>query len=339
MGLSGAMYTGLTGMSANSAWINNAGNNVANANTLAYKATAMHFQTQVSQMIRSAAGPSAVAGGRNPTQVGTGVAVGSTTRNFTAGSGQPTGIDTNLAIGGDGFFIIDVNGAQRYTRAGDFTRDPADNMVNANGNRLLGFGIDSNFNIVPGVLTEISIPLNKLTIAQATSSIMLSGALSTKGDAATQGSLNVSDALYSDAAATTAASAGTALTSLYTVAGGATPRFAAGDVITVQGLQKGLDSEENRTLATYTFEVGAANTTGSDDNGTTLQDFLDFLDEITGIDNGQGDGAGVTVNGSGQIVVQGNMGTLNDLTFGDDSVGVGSTASFGWTKAQQADGE
>ncbi|MCC7205377.1 MAG: hypothetical protein IT441_09885, partial [Phycisphaeraceae bacterium] len=64
MGLSGAMFTGLTGMSVNSAWINNAGNNIANANTLAYKSTAMHFQTQVSQMIRSAAGPSPTTGGR-----------------------------------------------------------------------------------------------------------------------------------------------------------------------------------------------------------------------------------------------------------------------------------
>ncbi|MCC7407979.1 MAG: flagellar hook-basal body complex protein, partial [Phycisphaeraceae bacterium] len=316
-----------------------AGNNIANANTLAYKSTAMHFQTQVSQMIRSAAGPSPTTGGRNPTQVGMGVTVGSTTRNFTTGSGQPTGVDTNMAISGDGFFAIDVNGSLRYTRAGDFTRDPADNLVNADGNRLQGFGIDENFNIVQGVLSDITIPLNKLTIAQATTRVTLAGTLDINGDATTQGSLNTSDALYSDSAGTIAATTATALTSLYTTAGGATPRFAAGDVITVSGVQKGLDGEENRTLSTYTFEVGASNTTGSDDNGTTLQDFLDFLDEITGIDNGQGDGAGVTVNASGQIVVQGNMGTLNDLTFGDNSVGVGSTASFGWTKAQQADGE
>ncbi|MCC6581903.1 MAG: flagellar hook-basal body complex protein, partial [Phycisphaeraceae bacterium] len=206
-------------------------------------------------------------------------------------------------------------------------------------NRLQGFGIDENFNVIQGVLTDVSIPLNKLTIAQATTRVTLGGALNSNGDATTQGSINTSDALYSDSAGTTAATTATALTSLYTTAGGATPRFVAGDVITVSGVQKGLDNEENRILSTYTFEVGAANTTGSDDNGTTVQDFLDFLDEVTGLDNGQGDGAGVTINGSGQIVVQGNSGTLNDLTFGGTSVGVGSTPSFGWSKAQQADGE
>ncbi|MCC7408997.1 MAG: flagellar hook-basal body complex protein [Phycisphaeraceae bacterium] len=338
MGLSGAMYTGLTGMSANSAWINNAGNNIANANTLAYKASAMHFQTQVSQMIRSAAGPSATSGGRNPTQVGMGVAVGSTTRNFTDGSGQPTGVATNMAISGDGFFVIDVNGSLRYTRAGDFTRDPADNLVNSDGNRLQGYGIDNNFNLVQGILTDITIPLNKLTIAQASTQVTLGGALDKNGDAATQGSINTSDALYSDSAATTAATTATALTSLYTTAGGATPRFAAGDVITLQGVQKGLDNEENRTLQTYTFEVGAANTTGSDDYGATVQDFLDFLGSVLGVDSSQGDGAGVTLDVSGRIVVQGNSGTLNDLTFADGSVAVGSNASFGWAKTQQADG-
>lgn len=342
MGLTGALYTGLSGMYANSEWITVSGNNIANVNTTSYKASRMGFETQISQLIRPASAPTENSGGVNASQSGLGVKVGSTSRNFNNGSLQPTGVKSDLAIQGDGFFIVDMNGLRRYTRDGNFGLDSDFVLVNSSGGRLQGYGVDSNFNIIEGVLGDLRIPKG-ISIAEATTTAKFKGNLDASGAVATRGSINTSMALYL-ADLTTAASATTALTALYRSDG--TKLFQSGDVITLSGVTKGRSSETDNTslgqmtIADHTFEV-ETNTRGADDSGTTLQDFLDFLEDVLGIDTSVGGGA--VVNGTGQIVVTGNTGETNDLTIdnGDIIVNKGSSNSkpFTWAKTQDADGE
>src|SRR5690606_35532778 len=122
-----------------------------------------------------------------------------------------------------------------------------------------------------------NIPLGD-TLARATENVSFAGNLNASGDVATVGSITTSGPLYTDALATTPATAGDALTSLFDAAGNAL--FSLGDVITISGAAKG-----GATLPDHTFEVGAANTTGSDGVGTLLSDFLTFLDQVLGLDS------------------------------------------------------
>jgi len=338
MSITRALFAGLTGLNANSQIIGVSGNNIANVNTTSFKRSAAHFETQVSQSLKNGSAPSAGLGGTNPAQAGLGTRLAAITRDFADGGLQPTGVSTHAAVEGNGFFIVEKAGSQRYTRDGTFQLDRDFNLVTNSGGRVQGFGVDTDFNVVEGLLEDINIPLGVLTIAQATENVNIGGNLNTAGDVATQGSIVESEALYSDALATVPAVSTDLLTSL--VGSDLSARFPAGAVITVGNVTRG-----GATMPSRTFEVGAANTTNSDANGTTLGDFMTFLQDILGIDTLQSNSPGVTVNASGQVVVESNIGTANQILIdpGDiiASSGGSSSQPFAapWTTAQEADGE
>jgi len=335
MGLTTSLYTSLSGMDANSQMLSVAGNNIANVNTTAFKKSRVTFETQLSRNLAPGSAPSADLGGTNPSQVGLGVRVASINRDFTGGALQISGVNTDVAIEGGGFFTLNVDGTQRYSRAGNFTLDGNFNLVGQNtGGLVQGYGVDDDFNIVDGVLTDMQIPLGVQTIAEATETVKFAGNLNAGGDVATVGSTITSSALYTDAAGTTPATAGDALTSLFDADGNAA--FATGDVITVSGVTRG-----GATIADRTFEVGATNTTDSTDNGTTLQDVVDFMEDILGINTGQANGLSVTAGG--EILIEGNVGTSNDLSLAAANFVVNRTTSpstpLTFSKSVQADGE
>lgn len=340
MGLTTSMFTGLTGLTTNSNLIAVSGNNIANVNTTGFKSSRYNFETQIVQTLRSGSGPSDQLGGTNPLQIGLGARDGSITRNFTNGSIQPTGISSNLAIEGNGFFIVDVAGSQRYTRAGNFGLDRDFFLTDTgSGGRIQGYAADNDFNIVEGVLTDISIQTGVQTLAEATSRAQFSGNLNASGDVATQGSINTSDVLNTAGGALIDGTED--LADLRNPADLATPLFALGDVITVTGITKG-----GAALPDRTFEVGATNTTASDANGTTLAEFLAFVDEVTGLDSDADPNAGITVDpATGQIVVTGNSGfeannlVLTAANFVVNANGATPTTPFEWTQTQDADGE
>lgn len=338
MSITRAMFSGLTGLNANSQTIGVAGNNIANVNTTSFKRSQAHFETQVSQTLKNGSAPSSGLGGTNPAQAGLGTRLAAITRDFSDGGLQPTGVATHAAVEGSGFFIVEKGGSQRYTRDGTFQLDRDFNLVNNNGGRVQGFGVDTDFQVVEGLLQDINIPLGVLTIAQATRNVNIGGNLNTGGDVAVNGSMIVSEALYSDPGATVPAVAADALTGL--VGSGGAARFPAGAVITISNVTRG-----GASLPARTFEVNAANTTNSDDNGTTLGDFMQFIQDITGIDTAQANAPGVTVNGLGQVVVESNTGTANEILIdpGDIIANAGgvNTQPFSapWTIAQEADGE
>ena len=335
MGLTTALYTSLSGLVTNSQAIAVAGDNIANLNTDGFKASRVTFQTQISDLlINPATAPTSQLGGTNVAQIGLGTSIGAITRNFADGALAPTGVDTDLAIEGDGFFVLNVNGAQKYTRSGSFQLDRDFKLVNPAGGLVQGYGIDSGFNIVSGVLTSVEIPVGVLTLAEATTRVQIGGNLNTDGDVAANATVIETEAVFSDMAATVPALGTDMLDSLFDATG--TPLFALGDVVTFTGATKG-----GASLSDRTFEVGPANTTNSDDNGELLQDFMDFFAGVLGIDTAVS--GGLAVNGAGQLVVTGNSGVVNEIELSNGNIVVNQTTAptlpFTFLTTQNADGE
>lgn len=143
----------LSGLNANQQKLNVIGNNLANLNTIGYKSSIVSFSDLVSQSV----GGTSV----NPMQIGLGVATGSISPNFSQGGFDSTGIATNVAIDGNGFFIVGSGDTQTYTRAGNFSFSDDGTLVTADGQPVQGYtetdpvtgGIVSN-----GTLSSIVIP-------------------------------------------------------------------------------------------------------------------------------------------------------------------------------------
>src|SRR5438477_4743975 len=121
----------LSGLNVNQQKLNVIGNNLANINTLAFKSSTVEFSDLVSQ---SVGGNSA-----NPMQIGLGVTTGSITPNFSQGGIENTGVPTNVAIQGNGFFVLGGADARSYTRAGDFSFDANGLLVTPDGRPVQGY--------------------------------------------------------------------------------------------------------------------------------------------------------------------------------------------------------
>jgi flagellar hook protein FlgE len=185
MSLASAMSTALTGLNASETQISVVGNNLANANTVGFKASNVLFATQFLQTQSVGSSPTPTNGGTNPQQQGLGVMVADITPNFSQGTISSANSPTDLAIQGDGFFIVQgKNGEQNYTRNGTFTTNAQNQLVTGTGNRVMGYGVDSKFQINTTQLVPLSIPLGTVMVAKATSVATMQGALTPTGDIA-----------------------------------------------------------------------------------------------------------------------------------------------------------
>lgn len=141
--------TSLSGLEADSQDLSVISNNLANLNTVAYKGGTATFQDLFYQQIGSS-------GDGNPIQVGVGTSIGTVAGNYTQGTVQSTGVPTDVAIQGNGFFIGSNNGEQVFLRAGNFTVGPTGILQAADGSQILGFPAVNgaiNTNQTPGPLT------------------------------------------------------------------------------------------------------------------------------------------------------------------------------------------
>jgi flagellar hook protein FlgE len=161
-----SLFSAISGLRANQFMLDVTGNNIANANTAGFKASNVVFQDTLSQMLTAGSPATAARGGTNPIQVGLGVQVGGVSTNFGQGSAQTTGRATNLMIQGDGFFTVNRNGENLYTRAGAFSFDSTGNLVTPDGDIVQGYaGGDTTgtpTNITIGELANPD-PTNPLT--------------------------------------------------------------------------------------------------------------------------------------------------------------------------------
>ncbi|HML31496.1 flagellar hook protein FlgE [Sporomusa sphaeroides] len=169
-----SLFAGVSGLRNHQTRMDVIGNNIANVNTVGFKGSRVNFQDILSQTLQGASSPQGNRGGTNPKQVGLGMAVASIDTIFTDGSYQPTGKQTDLAITGQGFFILADGNQKYYTRAGNFDFDVQGNyVVPGTGLKVAGWMADSvTGNIdTTGDLTTIKIPVGEMMKAQQTSRI------------------------------------------------------------------------------------------------------------------------------------------------------------------------
>lgn len=182
MGLSSVFSTAITGLSAAETTIDVVGNNIANSSTIGFKASNAYFATQFLQTLSLGSAPTATSGGNNPRQIGLGTQVAAISPDFTQGTIEISSSASDLAIQGDGFFIVQGSGGEQlYTRNGSFEINSQNQLVTRTGELVLGFGIDSNFQIQETELVPLDIPLGSTAVAKATENVSLQGTLTPTG--------------------------------------------------------------------------------------------------------------------------------------------------------------
>ncbi|MFK7758794.1 MAG: flagellar hook protein FlgE [Phycisphaerales bacterium] len=342
MASTSSLFIGLTGLNTHSRKLDIIGNNIANVNTTAFKSSRIMFETLFQRNLSFGTAPSATSGGVNPRQVGNGVGIGAIQRDFNNGTINATGDLRDLAIDGSGFFMVQRDGATFYTRAGSFRQDIEDNLTTATGERLLGYGVDDDFNVITGELVPINIPVGRQTIAEATSNISIVGNLDKSGEIPTTGS--IIELMGSTLAGPTVLGGGfinssTPLVNIDDPDNPGASRFVSGQTIRLTSdATKG-----DGSLDEVDLEVTAT---------TSVQDLMTFLDEAlgiqdTGANNPDGSTPGVTVDpATGVITIVGNVGTENNIQIstGDirliDTDGTTSLgAAFDTNQVAEADGE
>ena len=138
-----SLYSGVSGLQNHQTRMDVIGNNISNVNTNGFKRGRVNFQDMISQQMSGAAKPTDELGGVNPKEVGLGMTIASIDNVFTQGNLQSTGVSTDLAIQGNGFFLLKSGEESFYTRNGSFGLDRDGTLVNpANGMRVQGWMAD-----------------------------------------------------------------------------------------------------------------------------------------------------------------------------------------------------
>jgi flagellar hook protein FlgE len=145
------MYAAISGLDANQAMLNDTASNLANVNTVGYKASSITFADSLTQVIRGSAGPTSSNGGSNPVQIGLGVQVNATRNEMTEGAFQSTGNPLDIAIEGSGFlrvgpgeppakepFTSGLPPNVEYTRAGDLNTNKLGFVTTQAGDYVIG---------------------------------------------------------------------------------------------------------------------------------------------------------------------------------------------------------
>ncbi len=193
-----SMFAGISGLRSHQTMMDVVGNNISNVNTAGFKSSVVTFQEALSQTIQGPTAAGANTGGANPIQIGLGVKVGSIDAVFTQGATQVTGRSTDVAIQGDGFFVLDTAGSREYTRAGNFSFDSDGNLVGNNGTRVMGWLADSTGVIdMSASIQNLQIPLSQVIDPVITTTVEVGGNLPADtpvGEAATT-SIPVFDSL------------------------------------------------------------------------------------------------------------------------------------------------
>ena len=181
-----SLWAGVTGLQAHQIAMDVEGNNIANVNTVGYKYNRANFDDLIYQQSRIATAPQNQHGGVNNMEVGLGTQINSTTRIFKQGSLQTTDKQTDIALQGDGFFMVSPDGGKTtyYTRNGDFSRDSEGNFVDNGGNIVQGWMRDEVTGEIDPTrpLSDIKIPTGLTVPARATTNIALKGNLDSGND-------------------------------------------------------------------------------------------------------------------------------------------------------------
>ncbi|MFA5239049.1 MAG: flagellar hook-basal body complex protein [Phycisphaerae bacterium] len=178
--MSFALSAGVTGLQAHQKMLDVAGNNLANINATAFKASRITFLELLSETIKKASQPTSTIGGTNPQQMGSGVGISGISPNMAQGNIVNTGNPLDLAIEGEGYFVLNDGSQNIYSRAGVFAVDASSNLVDPSTGyivqRIGSVGEADGFQIAGN--NNINVPYNVAMAANATSSISVAGNLS-----------------------------------------------------------------------------------------------------------------------------------------------------------------
>ena len=311
MGLSTALFAGISGLERFQTSLDVIGNNVANVNTYGFKQQRVLFEDLLYDTLQSGTAPAGTNAGTNPSQLGAGVDISTIDTDFSDGELETTGIASDLAIEGNGFFVLENNGEQVYTRNGAFNLSSSRQLVNGAGMVVQGWNQtrdnagNSTVN-TGGAISDVIIPVGDNRIARATTEVTLNGNLNNAGSVAESGSILNSQRLFlSQTGDEEIASGAVDLNTVYIKdpAGGsdnvllfqgskADGTLDNGDQITVQ-LNK--DARPLEAIFVYGQSDLVNNTSGDlgpdgtpdsgieSYDGTTLNDFLAWFDQAFGL--------------------------------------------------------
>lgn len=303
MGLMRSLQSGVAGLRNHQLFMDVIGNNVANVNTVGFKTGRVTFSEMFAQTIRGASQPVNGQGGTNPLQVGLGMSVGTIDTLFSPGSLETTGQGTDLAIQGDGFFVLGDGSSRFYSRAGvfQFNADGALTMP-ANGLNVQGFMADEKGEIAAGTaITDIVLPANQKIAAQATTTIDFIGNLNAGLEPI--GTILNTAGLYG----VEEAGDNSDISGLY-VGGGVNDKITGiRDGITTVEISDGIGNSQTYTYVDTDTSIG---------NGT----FHSLDDLVAEINSDFSASFSAAINGNGQILLTDLTGAANTLTVDSNDV-------------------
>lgn len=177
-----SLYTGISGMNAMQNALSITSNNIANAQTVGYKKQKAVFDDLLYNNTVGSRGDGTYAG-TNPKSIGNGVKLSGTDTDYSTGTINPTGVNGNVAIEGNGFFVVgdSQGGNTQYTRKGTFTKSADDYIVNTQGQYVLGYGVDPKTGKVDYLngIHPISVPINSAIPGVQTDAAKITGNLPT----------------------------------------------------------------------------------------------------------------------------------------------------------------
>jgi flagellar hook protein FlgE len=171
-----SLFTGVSGLRNHQFRMDVIGNNIANVNTVAFKSGRVTFKEGFAQLLQGASRPPGDQGGTNPIQVGLGSLIGSVDVLFSQGNIETTGINTDVAIQGDAFFVVRKGAETYYTRSGNFQLDAQGRMVSPT-NGFIVQGRMAMDGILQDGIEDITLPFGQKVAARATTSVTMGGNL------------------------------------------------------------------------------------------------------------------------------------------------------------------
>jgi flagellar hook protein FlgE len=283
-----SLFSAVSGLTNHQTLMDVIGDNIANVNTIGFKGSRVDFATGFSQLLEAADAPSGGRGGRNGIEVGLGSRISSVDRIFKQGNFENTGNRTDLAIQGDGFFVVGDGNHQYYSRSGNFQLDSNGSLLASGGQyHVLGRLADNN-----GVLEsssavqQLKLPFGEKDPARATTEIKYFCNLNANASTAR---VNTASIAFTDDR--NPASATTDINNLDQV----TAQLDAGDMIRVTGVNRAGQA------VNVAFTYGAAN------DGTTLGDLITRVNSAAGFDSSSQTGSTMSIDASGKLVMRDNV--------------------------------
>lgn len=301
-----SLYSAVCGLAGNMLRMDVIGNNIANINTIGFKSARVNFEETLGQVQQAATAPTDNAGGTNAVQVGTGSIVSGVSQLYTQGSLQMTGINTDLAIQGNGLFVLSNGEMNFYTRDGSFQLDARGRLVSpGSGNIVQGYIYDPTTATYGTRLEGVYLPIKDVEPARATTTVTLSGNLD--ADSEPTGSYMRTSVLY-DSSGEIAGEA-TALVDLRQNAGDTDALLQAGDTVHIGAVVGG---------QTVSGNIAVAAGTSVSELVAQIEQVLNSPDSVSGVTVSMGADGRIFAETPDQMGTSAEIQTLN-LSATDES--------------------